>query len=226
MASFSFKEITNPPSLGERLKASRESLDITLPQAANRTNISAKYLLALESGNYSQLPGEVYTKSFLRVYAKFLHLSPKDILALYQSEQKIYTNTRTGDINDLKKPVERVSRVNLLATPKLIRSLAVSALALTCLVYLGFKMQNMIAPPKLAVDKPINNLVTNDKFVQVAGQVEKETTLDINGQQASVDKNGNFAEVINLQAGVNNIEILAQKKHGQQLRVYRQVVVN
>ena len=226
MSSFRYKEISNPPTLCERLKAARESLGFSLEQAAQKTNIATKYLAAIESADYSQLPGEIYAKSFLKVYANFLHLNPAEILSLYQSEEKIYGKTRKSAIQNLKKPVERISRFHLLVTTKIIRSLIILFLVLVCLFYLGLKMKALLAPPKLVIDQPINNLITNEKYVQVSGAVESETALDINGQQVSVDPSGRFSETINLQPGVNIIEISAQKKHGQQIKVYRQVVAN
>ena len=74
MVGFSSKEISNPPSLSERLKNRRQKLGIDLTEAAKDTSISVKYLTAIESGQHNKLPGEVYAKSFLKVYAKFLGL--------------------------------------------------------------------------------------------------------------------------------------------------------
>ena len=57
------------PSLPERLYAARERKGVDLYRAERDTKIRARYLGALERGDYKDLPGAVYTKGFLRNYA-------------------------------------------------------------------------------------------------------------------------------------------------------------
>ena len=63
------------PSLPERLYAARERKGVDLYRAERDTKIRARYLAALERGDYRELPGAVYTKGFLRNYA--LYLGPR-----------------------------------------------------------------------------------------------------------------------------------------------------
>ena len=49
--------------------------------------------------------------------------------------------------------------------------------------------------------------------------------MEINGQKVLADSNGNFYETIDLQPGVNTIEIMAEKRHGQKTKIFKQVVV-
>ncbi len=222
---FSSKKIANQPNLGERLKACRQKAGISLVQAALATSISSRYLAALEAGEHHKLPGEVYAKNFLKVYTKFLGLSCEEFLAYYNSEEKIYNKTRKVANNDFKKPVERISPVHLIVTPKVVRGVLIGILALTCLGYLGIKVKAIIKPPSLVVEAPADNLVTDQNFIEVIGQVEPEVNLEINGQQVLADQLGHFSETLDLQNGVNIIEIKAQTRHGRQTKVYRQVVV-
>lgn len=225
MTSFSIKEISNPLSLGERIKNRREELGISLSEAAKTTSISIKYLQAIESGFYNELPGEIYAKNFLKVYTKFLGLNSVDFFSLYKSERKIYDKTRKGAVPDHKKPVSRISSVHLVVTPKIVRGIIIGLLAVVCLIYLGVKIKAIITPPILLVNSPVDNFVTEQNFVDVIGQTEPESTLDINGQQILADGNGNFKETIDLQLGVNIIEISAKKRHSDQTKVYRQVIL-
>jgi hypothetical protein len=64
------------PSLPERLLAARERKGVDLYRAERDTKIRARYLAALERGDYRELPGAVYTKGFLRNYALYLGLDP------------------------------------------------------------------------------------------------------------------------------------------------------
>src|SRR6266550_3666920 len=68
------------PSLPERLEAARERKGVDLNRAERDTKIRARYLSALERGEYRELPGAVYTKGFLRNYAVYLGLDPEEIV--------------------------------------------------------------------------------------------------------------------------------------------------
>lgn len=73
--------------LGELLRNMRESKGISLSQAAAETRILQRYLVALEEGDYLNLPGDVYARGFIRNYARFLGVSPEDALQLYRQER-------------------------------------------------------------------------------------------------------------------------------------------
>ncbi len=73
--------------LGELLRSTRESQGISLSQAAAETRILQRYLVALEEGDYLNLPGDVYARGFIRNYARFLSVSPEDALQLYRQER-------------------------------------------------------------------------------------------------------------------------------------------
>jgi cytoskeletal protein RodZ len=68
------------PALPERLYAARERKGVDLYRAERDTKIRARYLAALERGDWKELPGAVYTKGFLRNYALYLGLEPEDVL--------------------------------------------------------------------------------------------------------------------------------------------------
>src|SRR6476469_3197508 len=74
------------PSLPERLLAARERKGVDLYRAERDTKIRARYLAALERGDYRELPGAVYTKGFLRNYALYLGLDPELVLAHWRTE--------------------------------------------------------------------------------------------------------------------------------------------
>lgn len=69
--------------LGEYLKRIRESRNLTLDAVASKTKISLSYLNAIEKSRFDDLPGDVFTKGFLRTYARFLSTDEKDIIERY-----------------------------------------------------------------------------------------------------------------------------------------------
>ncbi len=60
--------------VGELLKSERQKSSISIDMVANALNLRKVYLEALETGDWSGMPGEVYALGFLRQYAAYLHL--------------------------------------------------------------------------------------------------------------------------------------------------------
>ncbi len=73
-------------TIGEILRNKRLEKGLTLEDVSKLVKIRKKYLEALESGNYNEIPGKVYVKSFLKIYSDFLGLDRFYILKRYQSE--------------------------------------------------------------------------------------------------------------------------------------------
>jgi cytoskeleton protein RodZ len=70
-------------SFGENLRREREMRGVTLQEIAAATKISVRFLLALEEEEFTKLPGGIFTRSFIRAYAKYLGLDEERVLAEY-----------------------------------------------------------------------------------------------------------------------------------------------
>jgi len=71
------------PSFGEKLKLEREKRAITLEQISLSTKIGMRMLQALEEEKFSQLPGGIFNKGFVRAYAKHVGLDEDQAVADY-----------------------------------------------------------------------------------------------------------------------------------------------
>jgi cytoskeletal protein RodZ len=71
-------------SPGKYLKDERERQELSLKAASKFTRIREHHLRAIEEDRYDLLPSSVYIKGFLTLYAKYLHLDPKEVLLRYQ----------------------------------------------------------------------------------------------------------------------------------------------
>ncbi len=71
-------------SAGERIKEKRQELDISIEQAQSDTKIRKKYLLAIENDDYSQIPGLVYARAFIKNYSSYLGLDPDEIMEEFE----------------------------------------------------------------------------------------------------------------------------------------------
>lgn len=72
--------------LGNRLKQAREEKNISLDDLQAVTKIQKRYLLGIEEGNYSMMPGKFYVRAFIKQYAEAVDLDPEELFEEYKSE--------------------------------------------------------------------------------------------------------------------------------------------
>ncbi len=65
-----------PADFGTRLRQARERKGVTLREIANRTKISVGVLESLERSDLSKLPGGIFSRGFVRSYAREVGLDP------------------------------------------------------------------------------------------------------------------------------------------------------
>jgi cytoskeletal protein RodZ len=68
------------------LRRAREEKQITLDQLSRATKISKTNLTALEAGDFDRLPAPIYTRGFLRAYAREVGLDPEEVVELYMRQ--------------------------------------------------------------------------------------------------------------------------------------------
>ena len=69
---------------GAFLKNERELRGITLEEISGATKIHRKFLIALETNDFDQLPGDVFIKGYIRSYAKIIGADVQEILNSYE----------------------------------------------------------------------------------------------------------------------------------------------
>jgi len=70
-------------SFGEEMRKEREIRGISLKEIADSTKISKRYLECLERDDYTNLPAAVFTRGFVREYARYLGLNPDEAVNRY-----------------------------------------------------------------------------------------------------------------------------------------------
>jgi cytoskeletal protein RodZ len=79
------------PTLGEELKRRREERGTSLNDISEATRIGTRFLKAIESDSFSILPGGIFTRSFIRAYAKQVGMNEDEAISLYQQQITIQT---------------------------------------------------------------------------------------------------------------------------------------
>ncbi|HSQ39041.1 MAG TPA: helix-turn-helix domain-containing protein [Anaerolineales bacterium] len=94
-----------PETIGQRLKQTRLSRQISIEKAAEATRVRAHYLQALEADNYSAMSSAAQSRGFLRLYADFLGLDLESAM----------TELREGETVDA--PPETPAPASVIPTP-------------------------------------------------------------------------------------------------------------
>ncbi|MCL2878876.1 MAG: helix-turn-helix domain-containing protein [Treponema sp.] len=121
-------------SLGEKLKTAREARGLDYEQVCRETNISVRYLQALETEYFDQFPGEPYITGFLRTYGAYLDLDVPELISLYRSLK----------IQEQPVPVEQLLKKPS-SLPKII---LISAIVLVVLGVVGGSLHYFTSRPE------------------------------------------------------------------------------
>lgn len=221
MVSFTSNKIfLDSETVAEQLRSARQVRELKLSEVAKRLKISLKYLEALEKGQLEKLPQGVYGKNFLREYAIFLDLDEKELMKVFEREN--FTPAASGE----ELFCQHASKSHYFLTlPRIIKNSLIAGLIVLCFLYLGRRLEMIVAAPSLVVTSPQENLITTDKTIKLSGTAEAETEVDINGESILSDSNGNFSKQIDLKDGVNLITVTAKKKYGRESTIQRQILV-
>lgn len=67
-------------SVGEFFRQVRETKGLTVDEVSSKTRIRSDFVRALEEGNFSKLPDQVFARGFVRSYARSLGLDEEDAI--------------------------------------------------------------------------------------------------------------------------------------------------
>lgn len=217
MVSFTSKKLAEKIGVAETLRNAREARNFTLDAAARTLGVAKKYLSAIENGDYNLLPGELYTKNFIRNYANFVKLNSQEVVSAYLKERK---NCETKNC----QAPPQVCQLKTWDTPRYLQLGASIIVGAGLIYYLGMQVSGIFTAPPLALENPVEGSVSATSVLEVKGQTLPESRVEINGVEKMSNAEGYFSEIINLTPGVNKIMVTAVKKHGRASTILRNVV--
>jgi len=205
--------------LGKRLLNVRTQRKLSLEEVAAATKIKARFLSAIEKGEYDKLPSPAYAKGFVKNYAAYLGLPKAEIAALFRrefDEKRAYKVLPDSLTKTKEFPLNRL---------KIQQSLIIGALLLVVFVgYLLFQYRYQFIGPSLNITSPTQDMTTSQE-VTVAGQTSSNATVLVNNESVSLDSNGEFAKRLTLFPGKTTITIKAKNRFGKETVVQREIVV-
>lgn len=205
---FSTKKLKQTPGLGEALKTARKKKEISIAEAELATKVRARYLTALERGEWGKLPSTAYTRGFVLAYARFLELDLTEITNLFEREAIIYRDVEPRELS-YSRPVKE-SKINI--TPKTLVYCGLGIFVLTMFSYIIYQVLGFAGSPDLAITKPENNVTVENDVIDLAGVTNADAYVTVNKEQVPVTSDGHFSLIYKLHRGVNVIEVRAFNK--------------
>ena len=87
--------------IGEKLKEARESIGVSIEEAAEDLKISASQIIDIENGNVEHFQDVFNLKYFIRDYAKYLGLNKEEIVDDFN--EYLFDYTSKLSLEDIKK---------------------------------------------------------------------------------------------------------------------------
>ena len=200
------------PSLPERLYAARERKGVDLYRAERDTKIRARYLGALERGDYKELPGAVYTKGFLRNYPLYLGLDPDEVLGQWRHERGDGKEQPPAIV--VPRPIA-APRKGLTFSPSLVVVALLTVVIVAFGAYLGIQVLRFTKPPTITISQPATAVIDVDEAttrytlegVTLPGATVSLATAGRDPYQVTATSDGSWAAEVDLSRGRNQFDI-------------------
>ena len=171
--------------LGNRLKDARSLKGLSLDDLQEITKIQKRYLIGIEEGNFSSMPGKFYVRAFIKQYAEAVGLEPEILFEEFNSE---IPNTVNEDIPEhlsrvqTRKSLTDNSSKVLDVLPKVLISIVVIGVIAFVWYLLAQKNAGNLAEKTVPQDKQevtyeeSADLSANDKTKQPEDKTQKDLT--------------------------------------------------
>ena len=137
-------------TLGRFFQHAREQQGLSLDQIASQTRIQQRHLQALEEEDFASLPAKVFTKGFVRSYARSLGLDEDEALQLFLTASSSFYERTQQEQQHVQIKIEAAHRSRFNWNLVLILFLIIGG----ALYYLLPKQQES-PPPAVESDSPV-----------------------------------------------------------------------
>lgn len=133
--------------MAEEFRKKRLELGKTIEEISNETKIKKSYLLAIEESRFEELPVEVYSRYYIKIYAQLLGIDPKKTLEEYEDYLKrTKEKTKKIEIVDAQKKSKN-NFLNRLPQWGITLTIAICCFFLIFLINQITKKKEFLPPP-------------------------------------------------------------------------------
>lgn len=206
--------------VGEYLKEERERQNVSLREAAERSKIPLRFLLALEREDYKALAGLLYLKRYVRDYAAFLNVYSDELIDECVREWEIgaFESARKA-----RKPL--ISAFIPKIHPRHAAVISGSLLGALIFGYLLYQLLFLIQAPDIIMYQPAREFSAAPlPSIEVRGAIARDARVLVNRRPVAIAENGAFQERLYLAKGLNRIDIEAVNISGKEVKETRYIM--
>ena len=207
---FSTKKIKSEKSVGETLKEARETKGFSISEIEAETKVRAKYITAIEEGNWGQFSDDIYLRGFISAYVKFLELDIDTIMKTYERESLVCQKNKK--CKNRISYNQSVNESKVLITPKILTYFGLGIFVISMCSYIMFQLFKFAGNPNLDIVTPENNIVVEADSTDLSGVTDIDTAVSVNDESVPVTSDGRFQIKLKLHRGINIVKIEAVNK--------------
>jgi cytoskeletal protein RodZ len=170
--------------LGRALRTARLRCGKSLEEAGRELRVRTDYLDALEREDFGALGGDVYVRSFMRSYARFLGLNAEKAVAYYE---RAYGRPRPEPAPVERSPVVAPTEALQLTEkrrPNWLLAAAATVIVLAAAAALGvLSTDSPVPPPAAPTETPLTGDAARVTQVDVVAVGEVEVTAVLDGEK-------------------------------------------
>ncbi len=218
--SFVMKRVGTLDSLGADVRELRERAGLTVEGAAEVTRVLPSVIKAWEADAWESRALDVLEKRLFLAYVKRFggresYFSNKFDLLTAGSEAKTHVSIATKTRFSWWDPAMRARLQVAFALALFVASIG---------GYVYAQTSGVTSAPVLELSAPNNGTLLKEPTVQVEGKTVPEAVVWVNDQRVPVQPDGHFSLKIDVPQGTTQIQVKAQRRHGDISEVDRFVI--
>lgn len=208
----------NDTSVGRLLIEARRVRKLSLADISAELKIPPRHLQALEEGDLSVFPAEVYARGAFVKYADYLGVRA-------EATQHAFLRVLSGAREYVPLRVHRPrSWLASKITPRWILAGVLLAVALVVGSYIAWQVQSFLQVPDISLLEPTSNVMAGSSAT-IRGVAESSARVTINGEAVLLDGEGNFYTTLTLHPGINVLQLEAVNAAGRKRIIQRQLLM-
>ncbi len=202
---------------GQFLESELKEKGISLKKLSEISGISLKNLEALREDEYGALPPSPYVYGYIKKLGFIFGFNSDEWL------QRIRASNREGHPPAEDKFPAKPVRKHILPRGSFVTLLIIAGLVLI----FGIESPKIFGRPVVVLQYPEQNpAVATSKDITLTGTVKNGSELFINGESVDIGSSGAWGKTIALEAGMNPVEIKAEKFLGGETKIVEQIIYN